>query len=294
MKFQHSIRRFILLLLFGLLLALAPGSSIASQPQADSQIPIVANMGQWPEAVLFKVVGQDYAAWFVTDGLVFALADTPEQTYQVTWSGLEGVPAGQYAHPTSYAYYYGPNEKDWYRDVPVWSRVTWSGWQIEGGASGLSIYGPEPEQLMVTTGNSPSQTELLSILPLQFAPQQTSIVNQPAPTVGYSTFIGAPLWDQADSVAVDSAGNAYTTGYSTSFDFPTLPGEAAGHGVDIFLTKLNAAGTALDYVLHVNPNPQGLDTGQDYGQAISWLPISMVIPSWTLRLPISRAMTSLS
>lgn len=67
--------------------------------------------------------------------------------------------------------------------------------------------------------------------------------------VVYSTYLGS---DQSvgNAVAVDAAGNAYVTGDAYP-GFPITPGTAqpvlGGGGVDAFVTKLNAAGSALVY-----------------------------------------------
>src|SRR5207245_5596869 len=50
--------------------------------------------------------------------------------------------------------------------------------------------------------------------------------------------------------AVDSAGNAYVTGYTTSSNFPTTAGAAqptfgGGNNYDAFVAKVNPAGTDL-------------------------------------------------
>jgi hypothetical protein len=70
------------------------------------------------------------------------------------------------------------------------------------------------------------------------------------PVIVYSTYLGGSLFEFANAIAVDSAGSAYLTGYTDSTDFPTganplQPGNAGS--VDIFITKLNAAGTGLVY-----------------------------------------------
>ena len=68
----------------------------------------------------------------------------------------------------------------------------------------------------------------------------------------YSTFLGGSGRDQAAGVAVDSGGAAYVTGSTASDDFPLeapLQGTRASVGTDddVFITKLNAAGSAAAY-----------------------------------------------
>ena len=66
----------------------------------------------------------------------------------------------------------------------------------------------------------------------------------------YSTYLGGSDYDYGEGIAVDSAGNAYVTGSTGSLDFPTAnalyPALNGGYD-DAFVTKLNAAGTALVY-----------------------------------------------
>jgi hypothetical protein len=66
----------------------------------------------------------------------------------------------------------------------------------------------------------------------------------------YSTFLGGSDGEEGRGIAVDTAGSAYVTGVTASADFPTTPGAFAttlNGGSDAFVTKLNAAGTALVY-----------------------------------------------
>jgi photosystem II stability/assembly factor-like uncharacterized protein len=71
----------------------------------------------------------------------------------------------------------------------------------------------------------------------------------------YSTLLGGNGFEDSYGLAVDSAGNAYVVGVTTSTDFPVTSGAfqttIGDRGVtgttDAFVTKLNATGTALVY-----------------------------------------------
>jgi hypothetical protein len=65
----------------------------------------------------------------------------------------------------------------------------------------------------------------------------------------FSTFLGGASSETAHSIAVEPAENIYVTGITSSADFPTVdPLQSTKAGtVDCFVTKLNAAGTALIY-----------------------------------------------
>jgi hypothetical protein len=77
-------------------------------------------------------------------------------------------------------------------------------------------------------------------------------VNAQGTALVYCGYIGGALWDRGRGIAVDSAGNAYVTGFTTSSEatFPVAVGPDptfnGGHG-DAFVAKVNAQGTALDY-----------------------------------------------
>jgi len=85
------------------------------------------------------------------------------------------------------------------------------------------------------------------------------------PVLVYSTYLGGSGDDQAGGGAVDSAGNAYVTGYTYSTNFPTAsPLQAAfGGTTDAFVAKLNATGSALVYSTYLGGN------GSDYGYGIA-------------------------
>jgi hypothetical protein len=82
----------------------------------------------------------------------------------------------------------------------------------------------------------------------------------------YSTYIGGNSSEVGYAIAVDGSGNAYVTGYTNSTNYPVTPGAfqtTNGGGGDVFVTKLNATGTALVYSTYIGgSNP-------DYGNAIA-------------------------
>ncbi|MEK9134291.1 MAG: SBBP repeat-containing protein, partial [Pseudomonadota bacterium] len=69
------------------------------------------------------------------------------------------------------------------------------------------------------------------------------------PSLAYSTYLGGSLTDYGYGIAIDSSGNMYVSGITSSTDFPTaspIQGSNGG-GLDIFVAKINAAGTSLIY-----------------------------------------------
>lgn len=75
----------------------------------------------------------------------------------------------------------------------------------------------------------------------------------------YSTYLGGSQTDAASAIAVDSAGEAYVGGNTTSSNFPVTPGaiqgarEASNQQAG-FITKLNASGSALVYSTYLGGN----------------------------------------
>jgi len=63
----------------------------------------------------------------------------------------------------------------------------------------------------------------------------------------YSTYLGGSLQEEAFAIALDNLGNAWVTGYSASTDFPVTSGAFQSAQGAVFVSKLNADGTALAY-----------------------------------------------
>jgi hypothetical protein len=81
----------------------------------------------------------------------------------------------------------------------------------------------------------------------------------------YSTYLGGSSAEIGFGITVDSSGNAYVTGSTTSIDFPTMnPLQPSnGGGWDAFVTKLNPTGSALLYSTYLG------GSGYDYGLGIA-------------------------
>jgi hypothetical protein len=70
----------------------------------------------------------------------------------------------------------------------------------------------------------------------------------------YSTYIGGSDADEGYAIAVDGSGYAYVTGVTDSPDYDVTPGAfqtTNGGRADVFVTKLNAAGTDLVYSTYI-------------------------------------------
>ncbi len=97
------------------------------------------------------------------------------------------------------------------------------------------------------------------------------------PVLVYSTYLGGGGGDEARDIAVDSSGNAYICGETTSPNFPTVNPIDSTYGGgqflgarDAFVTKLNAAGTALVYSTYLGGSGDVSNNGDDrcFGLAV--------------------------
>jgi hypothetical protein len=84
-------------------------------------------------------------------------------------------------------------------------------------------------------------------------------------TLLYSTYLGGSDYDYGFGIAVDSAGDAYVTGYTWSANFPTSnPLQPTNHGwADAFVVAIDPTGTTLLYSTYLG------GTLYDYGFGIA-------------------------
>jgi hypothetical protein len=91
-------------------------------------------------------------------------------------------------------------------------------------------------------------------------------VNPTGAALVYATYLGGSGNQDGQGVALDSAGNAYVTGETSSADFPITPGafQTTNRGIyNGYVAKLNPMGSALVYNTYLG------GTGQDAGLGIA-------------------------
>jgi uncharacterized protein (TIGR03437 family) len=95
--------------------------------------------------------------------------------------------------------------------------------------------------------------------------QETVVVKlRPDGGLAYTVFLGGSGLESGTAIAVDAAGAAYVTGSTRSDDFPATAGapqtQLAGN-YDLFVTKINPAGTALVYSTYFGGNRNDSGSG---------------------------------
>jgi hypothetical protein len=86
------------------------------------------------------------------------------------------------------------------------------------------------------------------------------------PTFTYSTYLGGTGTDSALGIAVDSAGDVYVTGQTSSTNFPVKgpeQGTSGGGTTDAFVTEISADGLSILYSTYLG------GSGNDVGAAIA-------------------------
>jgi hypothetical protein len=80
----------------------------------------------------------------------------------------------------------------------------------------------------------------------------------------YSTYIGGSIKDEGYAIAVDGSDNAYVTGFAQSTNYDVTAGAfqtTNGGNWDVFVTKLNASGSALVYSTYIGGSADEMGCG---------------------------------
>jgi hypothetical protein len=176
-----------------------------------------------------------------------------EGRYVVALANRIGFQLGEYDHDQplvidpalSYSTYLGGSDSDWGLGIAVDA----SGNAYVTGAT-YSTNFPTVNALQSTPGG-PSNPFVTKI-------------NASGSAVVYSTYLGGSDFDGGLGIAVDASGNAYVTGQTSSHNFPTvnaLQPTLAGVGSDVFVTKINASGSALVYSTYLGGNSDDIGLG---------------------------------
>jgi hypothetical protein len=90
-------------------------------------------------------------------------------------------------------------------------------------------------------------------------------MNSSGSALVYSSYLGGTSRDEGRGIALDSSGNAYVTGWTTSNDFPTANAAQSAYrgGQDAFVAKLDGAGATLAYSTYLG------GTGAEQGSSIA-------------------------
>jgi hypothetical protein len=160
-------------------------------------------------------------------------------------AGKRVAVAGRYKllSATSYGFEVGPYDRAYALVIdPTLTYSTYLGGT--GGDAALSI-ALDASGSAYVTGSTTSTDFPVTIGPLK-APAEDVFVSKLTPAgngLVYATFIGGNQLDEGTAIAVDTSGNAYVVGHTTSTNFPTVaPFGSQGGMSDAFVTKLDASG----------------------------------------------------
>jgi hypothetical protein len=128
---------------------------------------------------------------------------------------------------------------------------------------------------------------------LEVGPYDRSLPLIVDPSLSYSTLLDGSSPSAANALAVDANGSAYITGFTSAYNFPTVSPEQnvnAG-GNEVFVAKLNVAGTGLVYCTYIGGS--GDDRG--YGIAVdstgsAYITGSTTSRNFPTRYPLQPAM----
>ncbi|MBI3665354.1 MAG: SBBP repeat-containing protein, partial [Acidobacteria bacterium] len=144
---------------------------------------------------------------------------------------------------------------------------TYLGGSGNDGAYGIAVDNAGNAYITGVTGSSDFPT---GSSPLQGVPGGggggdafVAKLNSAGDTLIYSTFLGGSGDESGNGIAVDSSGNAYVVGFTTSTNFPTHNALFAAHqgGQDVFVAKLNSGGSAFVYSTYLGGSGDEVGTG---------------------------------
>jgi hypothetical protein len=157
---------------------------------------------------------------------------------------------------------------------PVLSYSTYLGGSGEDSAQAIAVDGSGNAYITGTTTSANFPTTA-GFLQSSFGGASDAFVaklNASGTGLIYCTYLGGTFDDTGSAIAVDSAGNAYLTGVTSSANFPTTPNavQSAFNPSSLgmaFVTQLNASGSALLYSTYLGST--GFGGVVDWGHGIA-------------------------
>jgi len=225
----------------------------------------VVKPGANPATIQLNIEGAESVQLLDTGSLQIGLshgtrAETATLLRPVIYQEIEGrrvKVAGEYRRLGPDAVGFQIGDYDHSRDLvidPVLDYSTYLGGGILTGATAIAVDSGGNAYIVghsgvggsfpTTKGSfDPSCNDCSAAFVAKLNPTGTALV--------YSTYLSGGLFDQANAVAVDSTGAAYVAGITESSGFPVTKGAVqtkfGGAFSNGFITKLNPAGSKLDY-----------------------------------------------
>ncbi len=223
---------------------------------AGPDLLFVENVGQFAPGVRFQILGLPWPTWLTGEGLWAG-----GRFFRLDYADSRGLDR----RPTRLSYYRGADPSSWAEAVPVWGAIRLAGlngradlvlfgqggrldWRWLSARAGLAMPDPLPGWPGVAERDATAGSAVDS---------GTAMV--------FSTYLGADMADEANEIALAADGDVVVAGWTSSNVFPG-PDNAPLHGIDVFIARLAADGSSLDYVLHIYPPDLN---APDYGLAVA-------------------------
>jgi hypothetical protein len=181
-------------------------------------------------------------------GDIYVTGDTNSKNFPVTASVIRptSCPAGAPTQPCPISDAFVTKIKS---DGTAFGYSTYLGGSNSDAGIGIAA---DAQGNAYITGNTDS-TDFPLVNPLQGPPGNGDVfvskMNPAGSGLVYSTFLAGSGLDRAADIKIDGVGNAYIYGGTSSDNFPVSSAlqNARLGGQDLFVTKINAAGTARDW-----------------------------------------------
>jgi hypothetical protein len=239
-----------------------PGASFPASDAAGSYHVFVTKLNQSGSAIVYSTYlggnGNDFANDLAIDsaGEAFVVGATSSSNFPIATTLQSGYGGSYDGFVTKLS--------------TIGSMVfsTYVGGSLNDQAEGVAVDGAGEAFVtgLTFSTNFPTASPLQGV---NLAASGTAFVaklNAAGSAFVYSTYLGGSTQDAANAIAIDSAGEAYIVGSTSSTNFPTvapLQTNNQGGPGDAFVAKLNAAGSALVYSTYLG------GSGPDTANAIA-------------------------